>query len=206
MDLRTCGISDTHVLSALERVPRDNFVPPGMSERAFENAMLPMGYGQFMLPPIIIAQMLQSLPRDNKSKILEIGTGSGYMTAILAELYRRVYTIEIISELLDAAMDRWKTLQLSNIVTRHGDGQKGWGEQSPFDAIVITCACSGIPAACWRQLRTGGVMILPLAVDGKQQILTKFVKTKDAYESYDLCPADMIPSIMANTAPNLAVI
>jgi protein-L-isoaspartate(D-aspartate) O-methyltransferase len=193
-------------LSAIERVPRDMFVPESMSDRAYENSALPIGFGQNISAPLVIGQMVQLLPRDEKLKILEIGTGSGYQTAILSDLYRRVYTIEIERELLDTAQRRWEKLEITNIVTRHADGQKGWGEQAPFDAMIVSVAFDDAPGQLLAHLRVGGFMIIPIGNDEKNQVITKITKTNDGFNAQPYYPVQYMPWAQTGGTPNRAVI
>ena len=144
LELRNAGISDSNVLSAIEKIPREIFIPNHFRNQAYENIALPIGKNQTISQPYIVALMTQSLELKKNHKILELGTGSGYQSAILSLLTRRVYTIERIKSLLVKAESKFKELKLTNIVTKHGDGNFGWSEQKPFDRIIFTAATNEI--------------------------------------------------------------
>ncbi len=169
MELRRQGISNTDVLSAIERVPRDVFVPKTFKDRAYENIALPIASGQTISQPYVVAYMTQLLNLDKRRKVLEIGTGSGYQTAILARLCRRVYSIERYRNLLQAAEEQFKALKITNITTKIGDGHKGWPEQAPFDRILVTAAAEEVPEELLDQLGNEGIMILPVGRDSADQ-------------------------------------
>jgi protein-L-isoaspartate(D-aspartate) O-methyltransferase len=172
MDLRRKGISDLAILNAIERVPREMFVPETFREHAYDNRALPIGSGQTISQPFVVGFMTEALEVSDRHKVLEIGTGSGYQTAILAKLCRRVYTIERHMDLLMEAEQRFKKLDLHTIVIRHGDGAVGWIEQAPFDRIMVTAAAPKIPSGLVEQLADGGVMVVPVGPnDGDQMII-----------------------------------
>ena len=152
MLLRRSGISDTQVLSAIEKIPREAFVPQSFHDRAYENETLPIGFGQTLSQPQVVALMTQSLSINKSHKVLEIGTGSGYQAAILSCLARRVYTIERYKPLLQQAEERFAALRIHNIVTKYGDGSLGWPEQVPFDRIILTAAAGDMPEKLYQQL------------------------------------------------------
>ncbi|MDE3037606.1 MAG: protein-L-isoaspartate(D-aspartate) O-methyltransferase, partial [Pseudomonadota bacterium] len=162
MQLRNSGISDTHVLSAIENVPRERFVEETFTEHAWDDTALPIACSQTISQPTVVAWMTWALAVEPRMRVLEIGTGSGYQTAILSRLTRRVYTIERHRELLAQAETRFKELKLNNIVTKYGDGSKGWKEAAPFERIIVTAAAGEIPAILLEQLTPGGVMVLPV--------------------------------------------
>ena len=135
MELRESGITDNKTLSVLETIPREKFIPESFSDQAYENISLPIGNDQTISQPFIVALMTQNLELNKSHKVLELGTGSGYQTAIIAKLSRRVYTIERIKSLLVKAEKKFAELKISNIVSKHGDGNLGWPEQNPFDRI-----------------------------------------------------------------------
>jgi len=179
MQLRQAGVSDTAVLSAIERVPREAFVPPAFQDRAYENIALPIGQGQTLSQPQVVARMTQALAADRRMKVLEIGTGSGYQTAVLSRLCRRVYSIERYRELLQTAESRLHELRVHNVTTRVGDGWQGWGEQAPFQRIIVTAAAAQTPGRLLDQLGPGGIMICPIGAEGKTQQLVR-VRRDDA--------------------------
>lgn len=195
MDLRTGGVSDTEVLSAIERIPRDLFVDEQFRERAYENSALPIGLGQTISQPSIVALMIEALEVDSKMKVLEIGTGSGYQTAILSLLCRRVYTIEMHRPLLERAQECFKYLNLTNIVTKYGDGYKGWVEQKPFDRIIVSAAAEKMPEKLIEQLGEGGIMIIPIGGQAQDQYVIKVKKTKDSYTEERLWPVRFVPFV-----------
>jgi len=153
---------DEKVINALGRVPRHDFVPKNLQKSAYENRPLPIGHGQTISQPYIVAIMTQLLQVDKDDRILEIGTGSGYQIAVLAELVKKAYSIEIIEPLGKQAEDRLQGLGYKNIELRIGDGYYGWKEQAPFDAIVVTAAASHIPPPLIKQLKPGGRMLIPV--------------------------------------------
>ncbi|MDE3015814.1 MAG: protein-L-isoaspartate(D-aspartate) O-methyltransferase [Pseudomonadota bacterium] len=176
MQLRNSGISDTHVLSAIENVPRERFVEETFTEHAWDDTALPIACSQTISQPTVVAWMTWALAVEPRMRVLEIGTGSGYQTAILSRLTRRVYTIERHRELLAQAETRFKELKLNNIVTKYGDGSKGWKEAAPFERIIVTAAAGEIPAILLEQLTPGGVMVLPVGKSVAEQILLKVCK------------------------------
>jgi protein-L-isoaspartate(D-aspartate) O-methyltransferase len=171
MELRRAGIGDARVLGAIEKTPREMFVPESFQDQAYENVALPIGHAQTISQPYVVALMTELLELTERVKLLEIGTGSGYQTAVLARLCRRVFTIERHRELARAGERRFVELRLSNIVTRFGDGANGWPEQAPFDRIIVTAAAPDIPAALTDQLAPDGVMVLPVGAEYHDQQL-----------------------------------
>ena len=172
MTLRRSGITDTAVLAAIERIPREAFVPPSFLDQAYENRALPIGLGQTLSQPQVVALMTQALSVRPRHKVLEIGTGSGYQAAVLSRLARRVYSIERHRPLLREAERRFSELRLHNITTIAGDGSLGWREQAPFDRIILTAAAAALPLGLFDQLADGGIMVLPFGPDrGDQQLL-----------------------------------
>ncbi|MFQ5784827.1 MAG: protein-L-isoaspartate(D-aspartate) O-methyltransferase [Alphaproteobacteria bacterium] len=195
MDLRREGIKDTRVLSALERVPRERFVPETFVDQAYENVALPIGHGQTISQPLVVAFMTERLRLGERMKVLEIGTGSGYQAAILAKLCRRLYTIERHGALLREAEERFKALGIPNIVTRRGDGAKGWPEQAPFDRIIVTAAAPKLPTALVEQLAVGGLMVLPLGHDFLDQDLVCLRRTENGHEIESLMSVRFVPLV-----------
>lgn len=170
------GISDPAVLTAMREVPRHAFVPENMVPMAYKDRPLPIGEGQTISQPYIVALMTASLGLGSTDSVLEIGTGSGYQAAILARIVRRVYTIEIKEKLHKRATQKLRELKFNNIETRHADGYFGWKEAAPFDAIMITAAVNHIPAPLLQQLKNGGKLILPLGDPFLFQNLTLVTK------------------------------
>ena len=179
MELRTNGIRHTAGLSAIEHTPRELFVEETFREHAYEDTALPIAAGQTISQPTVVAWMTAALEIRPSMRVLEIGTGSGYQAAILARLARRVYTIERHRELFDLAEARFKTLKLANIVTKLGDGSKGWKEAAPFERIIVTAAAKEIPAVLMEQLAPGGVMVIPVGGSVADQILLRVRKGED---------------------------
>lgn len=172
------GVKDKCVLSAMRSVPRHLFVPDNYCGEAYDDNPLPIGHEQTISQPFIVASMTEHLDIDHDSKVLEIGTGCGYQTAVLAEIAREVCTIEIIPSLLDNARENFKTLCYRNIKTRLGDGSCGWPEEAPFDGIIVTAAAPRVPEALLEQLEENGVMVIPLGSGmGYSQDLVKVRRT-----------------------------
>ena len=165
------GITDPRVIDAMERVPRQRFVPSDQRPWAFEDRPLPIGYRQTISQPYIVAFMTQALNLDSDARLLEIGTGSGYQTAVLAEVARQVYSIEIVPELADQAKRTLSELGYQNVLLREGDGYMGWTEHAPFDAIMVTAAPDHIPQPLVDQLAVGGRMIIPVGENRQALIL-----------------------------------
>ncbi|GDX05170.1 protein-L-isoaspartate(D-aspartate) O-methyltransferase [Buttiauxella sp. A111] len=163
--LRAQGIKDEKVLDAIAQVPREKFVDEAFEHKAWENTALPIGSGQTISQPYMVARMTELLELTPESRVLEIGTGSGYQTAILAHLVHHVCSVERIKGLQWHARRRLKQLDLHNISTRHGDGWLGWHARSPFDAIIVTAAPPEIPSALLSQLDEGGILVLPVGED-----------------------------------------
>lgn len=167
------------VMAAMGKVERHRFVPAGLSALAYLNRPLPIGYGQTISQPFIVALMTDLLRVKDGDKVLEIGTGSGYQAAVLAEIVHSVYSIEIIEPLGKEASDRLKSLGYVNVKTRVGDGYYGWPEAAPFDAIIVTAATSHVPPPLIKQLKTGGRMVIPLGTQFMVQYLMLVEKQKD---------------------------
>ena len=195
MELRASGITDTRVLAAIERVPREAFAPPQFRDQAYENTALPIGHGQTLSQPSVVAMMSQALDAHPRMKVLEIGTGSGYQTAILAKLARRVYTIERHKPLLADAEARLRKLRVHNVTTRLGDGWQGWPEQAPFERILVTAAPPDIPEALLRQLSPDGIMILPVGGEKRSQRLVRVAMTPQGYTTEDIAPVRFVPLV-----------
>jgi protein-L-isoaspartate(D-aspartate) O-methyltransferase len=173
MHLRQAGIADTAVLAAIERIPREQFVPETFQDQAYENTTLPIGHGQTLSAPEVVARMTQALASDRRMKVLEIGTGSGYQTAVLSRLSRRVYTIERYRELLDVAEQRLSAMRLHNITALAGDGWQGWDSQAPFQRIIVTAAAHTLPGRLVDQLGAGGILVAPVGQQNQTQELLR---------------------------------
>jgi protein-L-isoaspartate(D-aspartate) O-methyltransferase len=171
--LRSQGVSDAKVLQALEATPRQMFTPDLFQERAFEDSALPIACGQTISQPFIVGLMTQALKIEPRARVLEIGTGSGYQTAILSRMARLVYTVERYRTLLAEAEGRFKALGLTNVITRFGDGGLGWPEQAPFDRIMVTAAAPNEPTALLAQLKPNGILVAPVG-RGPVQILRRY--------------------------------
>jgi len=182
LELRESGISDSKILSAIEKIPREKFIPENFRNQAYDNLALPIGDNQTISQPFIVAKMTQLLEVKATHKVLEIGTGSGYQSAILSKLVRRVYTIERIKNLLLKAENVFKELQISNIVAKYADGNLGWKEQIPFDRIIITAATSEISKEIALQIHEGGIIISPM-IQKNKQIIVKYKKVNHVLES-----------------------
>jgi protein-L-isoaspartate(D-aspartate) O-methyltransferase len=194
LELRREGMTDARLLGAMEKVPRELFVPAAFADQAFANMALPIGYGQTVSQPLTVAQMTQALQPGERMKVLEIGTGSGYQAAVLSRLVRRVYTIERHRALLHEAEARFNQLGLHNITTRAGDGTKGWPEQAPFDRILVTAAADGdIPKTLTDQLAIGGVMVVPLGNDRRDQRVYRVRRTETGLQREELWPVRFVP-------------
>lgn len=193
LELRGAGIADSRILAAIERVPREAFVPETFRDQAYANTALPIGHGVTISEPRVVALMTQALELDGHAKVLEIGTGSGYQAAVLSHLCRRVYTIERNRELLDEAVARFTTLRMHNITTRPGDGMRGWPEQAPFERIIVTAAGREAPKDLIDQLAVGGIMVLPLGPDGRTQVLYRLRRTEAGVDEEDLGPVRFVP-------------
>ncbi len=174
LGLRSNGVTDPQVLNAIERTPRDLFVPNLFQERAWEDSALPIACGQTISQPLIVGMMTQALTLEPRSRVLEIGTGSGYQTAVLSRLARLVYSIERYRTLLKDAEARLKGLGLMNIITKFGDGGEGWPEQAPFDRIMVTAAMDAAPKVLLSQLKRNGVLVAPIG-RGPVQSLKRYV-------------------------------
>lgn len=191
--LKIRGITDENTLGVIKEVLRHEFVPENMKNNAYEDRPLPIGYGQTISQPYIVALMTQSLELEEDDNVLEIGTGSGYQAAVLAGLVERVYTIEIIKELADAAKNRLKSLGYENVEVKHADGYFGWEEQAPFDAIIVTAAANHIPPPLLRQLKDGGKLIIPLGSTLRFQTLTIITKFGNETETKFITGVRFVP-------------
>ena len=195
MALRQAGISDTQVLSAIERTPREAFVPASFQDQAYENTALPIGHGQTLSQPLVVAMMTQALGPDRRLKVLEIGTGSGYQAAVLARLCRRLYTVERHRALHRAAEARFRDLRLHNITARVGDGARGWPEQAPFSRIIVTAAAPRLPGALVDQLAPGGVLVAPVGRASAEQDLVRLTRGEDGLREEHLGRVRFVPLI-----------
>lgn len=206
MMLRRSGVIDADVLGAIERTPRDAFVPAIFRDRAYEDTALPIGNGQTISRPSVVAFMTAMLAPGPRMRVLEIGTGSGYQAAVLTRLCRRVYTIERHGSLLSEAEARFERLGLTNITTRRGDGVRGWPRAGQFDRILVTAAADDVPNALVEQLAEGGRMLVPIReYDGVQRLVC-LSRTEHGVEVEALRETSFVPLVGAydETAPQEA--
>jgi protein-L-isoaspartate(D-aspartate) O-methyltransferase len=200
MDLRRAGVSDTRVLSAMERTPREAFCAPQFLDRAYDDTALPIAHGQTLSQPSVVGLMTQAAECGPRHKVLEVGTGSGYQAAILAALCRRLYTIERHRPLLQDAERRLLGLGISNIVTRHGDGWAGWPEQAPFDRIVVTAAPDDVPGALVDQLGEGGILVVPVGREKRSQRLLRLRRGPEGVVTEELAAVRFVPLVQGVAA------
>ena len=186
------GISDPATLAALRTVPRHEFLPMRLRSEAYADYPLPIGHGQTISQPFIVAFMTEAIRPQPGERILEIGAGSGYQAAILAQMGAEVYTIEIVEPLAEMARQTLERLGYKNAHVKHGDGFRGWPEHAPFDAIIVTCAPDKIPAPLVEQLRDGGRMIIPVG-SGMNQELVLLRKKGDKIEKQSVLPVRYVP-------------
>ena len=191
--LKSRDIDDKKVLDVMNKIERHKFVPSTLIDQAYEDNPLPIGYGQTISQPYIVALMTQNLKIDKNDRILEIGTGSGYQAAVLAELVKEVYTIEIIKELANSAEYRLNNLDYKNIKVKHADGYFGWEENAPFDAIIVTAAANHIPPPLLQQLKDGGKLIIPLGSTIRFQTLNLVTKKGDELETEIITGVRFVP-------------
>ncbi|WP_339336040.1 protein-L-isoaspartate(D-aspartate) O-methyltransferase [uncultured Maricaulis sp.] len=194
MSLRGGGVTDAKVMGALERTPRHLFVPQRFGDQAYDDRALPIDCGQTISQPLIVALMTQALKLDDRCKVLEIGTGSGYQAAVLARLARRVYSVERYRTLAREAEARFHDLRLTNIVTRIGDGTLGWPEQAPFDRIILTASAPSRPDAILDQLKDGGIAVAPVDRDTRQ-VLVRYVREGDTITETDIMDVRFVPLV-----------
>ena len=194
------GVIDGRVLDAMRRVPRERFVPPNMAGRAYDDGPLPIGNGQTISQPYVVAYMTDVLRVERAHRVLEIGTGSGYQAAILGELAREVYTIEIVPELAARATGTLRALGYRNVQVRAGDGYAGWPERAPFDRIIITAAPEAIPVPLIDQLVLRGLLVAPVGAQGTVQWLTIAEKTNRGVLERRAIPVQFVPFVRPPTA------
>lgn len=206
-DMRDCASvtgRDTlspRVIAAIESVPRDRFVPPDMQPSAYENRPLSIGLGQTISQPFIVALMTDMLDPGPDDVVLEIGTGSGYQAAVLAQLVRRVYSIETLPELARTAREHLEGLGYHNVEVRVGDGHLGWAEHAPYDAIIVTAAAPGIPPALLDQLKPGGRMVIPVGLRYMTQDLVLITKDANGETHHrSILPVAFVPLVESGAA------
>ncbi len=191
--IRNRGVRDERVLAAMGKVERHLFVPWNLRYMAYEDTPLPIGYDQTISQPYIVAFMTEAACLEPDDRVLEIGTGSGYQAAVLAEIVQEVYTIEIIEPLADSAGVNLKEMGYDNVTVKHGDGHKGWPEKAPFDAIIVTAAPQKIPENLVGQLKPGGKMVVP--VGSFYQELYLITRTEQGFEKETLLPVRFVPMV-----------
>ncbi len=191
--IRARGVTDEAVLTAMETVPRHEFVPDKYLDQAYADHPLPIGYGQTISQPFIVAWMTELLQLERGDKVLEIGTGSAYQAAVLAEVTDQVYTMEIIEELEKSAEERLKRLGYTQVKVKHADGYYGWEEYAPYDAIIVTCAPDHIPQPLIQQLKDGGRLVIPVGPPGGYQSLWLITKQGDQVLTRNLGGVRFVP-------------
>ena len=192
--LREKGIKDERVLEAMRVTPRHIFIDEAMAHRAYEDTALPIGHGQTISQPYIVARMTEVLLEGGiPNKVLEVGTGSGYQSAVLAQLVPRVYTVERIAALLQKAREAHRKMRLLNVYTKHSDGAWGWEANAPYDAIIVTAAAESVPPGLFEQLADGGRMVIPTGSRNGVQQLKLYTRKGDEVEEKDLELVRFVP-------------
>jgi protein-L-isoaspartate(D-aspartate) O-methyltransferase len=191
--IRRRGVTDQDVLDAMERVPRHEFVPKDYQDQAYADRPLPIGYGQTISQPYIVALMTELLQLKNTDRVLEVGTGSGYQAAILSQIVAEVYTVEIVEALAVESHERLKRLDYANVHTLHADGYYGWEEHAPYDAIIVTCAPDHIPQPLVQQLEDGGKLVIPVGPPGGYQTLWQITREGDDIEKRNVTGVLFVP-------------
>ncbi len=187
------GIRSPEILARIRDVPRHMFVDEALSSRAYEDTALPIGHGQTISQPWVVARMTEALlERGTPERVLEVGTGCGYQAAILAGLVKEVYTVERINPLLVQTRQRMRTLGLRNVKLKHSDGSWGWPEFAPYDAIIVTAAPEHVPNALLEQLGPGGTLVIPVGPPGRQDLL-RIVRSEEGFEQESLVPVSFVP-------------
>jgi protein-L-isoaspartate(D-aspartate) O-methyltransferase len=198
--LRRAGVTEQKVVAAIESIPREIFVPAESQAQAYAERALAIDCGQTISAPVIVGLMTQALDIGDRERVLEIGTGTGYQTAVLAKLSRRVYTMDRFRTLVTAAESRFKTLRLSNITAIVGDGTHGWPEQAPFDRIIVTAASETVPEALKKQVRVGGVIVMPVGPQDGVQKLMRLERTDTGFNERVLADVRFVPLIPGKAA------
>ena len=193
--LRRQAIGDERVLAAIASVPREAFVEDAFADQAYADQALPMSCGQTISQPYIVAFMTEALSVEPRHRVLEIGTGSGYQTAILSSLCKRVYTIERFRTLADTAGERLKALNIRNVTQKIGDGVQGWPQLAPFDRVIVTAAANAVPKSLVEQMVVGGIMILPIEERAGKQDLYRITRTEAGFERQHLLPVRFVPLV-----------
>ena len=195
MKLRSQGVRDVRVLEAVEKIPRELFLPETFALEAYADRAMPIACGQTISQPFVVAFMTDRLKVSKRMKVLEVGTGSGYQTAILSLICRRVYTIARHRALLTAAVRRFEQLRLANITTMLGDGLKGWPAQAPFERIIVTAAAQVLPETLLEQLAPGGIMIVPVDTNENRQELLRVTRGPKGVETERLLDVRFVPLV-----------
>jgi protein-L-isoaspartate(D-aspartate) O-methyltransferase len=193
--LQKQGIRDRRVLDAMAAVPRERFVEDAFSDQAYADQALPMSCGQTISQPYIVALMTEALDVKAGHRVLEIGTGSGYQSAVLSHLCKRVYTVERYRTLAAKAGERFDALKLKNVTQTVGDGTQGWLRLAPFDRIIVTAAAKDVPKALLEQLEPGGIMVLPIEERAGKQDLYRITRTETGFERKHLIPVRFVPLV-----------
>ena len=194
LELRQSGISNSEVISAIEKIPREIFLPNAFRHQAYENIALPIGEEQTISQPYIVALMTEVLELKKNHKVLELGTGTGYQSSVLSLLTRRVYTIERIKSLLVKAEQNFKKLKIYNIVSKNADGNLGWPEQIPFDRIIFTAATKSITKTIFNHLKNNGIIVAPI-INKNNQILKKFIKKSNMIIEEEIANVMFVPNL-----------
>ncbi|MBQ0831152.1 protein-L-isoaspartate(D-aspartate) O-methyltransferase [Marinobacter sp.] len=189
--LKESGIESDRVLEVMGQIPRHIFLDEALSHRAYEDTSLPIGYGQTLSQPYIVARMTELLLRHEPARVLELGTGSGYQTAVLSQLFDQIYSVERIKPLQDRARDRLRQMSIRNVMLKHADGGMGWPERGPFDGIIVTAAPMEVPTELLDQLADGGVLIAP--VGEERQVLVEVIRNGEKFERRELEPVRFVP-------------
>ena len=187
------SIKDERVLAAMRKIDREFFVPEDMRAYAYDDRALPIGFGQSISQPYVVALMTQLLGLTGTERVLEVGTGSGYQAAILGELAKDVYSIEIVADLAAQAQKRLAELGYQNVRIRLDDGHQGWPEAAPFDAIIVTCAPEHVPAPLVDQLKEGGRLVIPVGVAPREQVLHQIQKADGKLLQHPVIPVSFVP-------------
>jgi len=198
--LRRAGVTDREVVSVMEQTPRELFTPQAFQDSAYDDVTLPIGHHQTLSQPAVVGMMTDALELTERMKVLEVGTGSGYQTAILSPLCRRVYTVERHKPLLAEAEKRFEYLRLRNITSKAGDGTLGWEVQAPFDRIIVTAAAADIPPILAEQLAIGGVMVVPIGHDDEFNTMLRVRKTEHGLETEELHGVRFVPLVPEDAA------
>lgn len=189
--LRDAGIESDRVLEVIGQIPRHIFLDEALAHRAYEDTSLPIGHGQTLSQPYIVARMTELLLAHSPERVLELGTGSGYQTSVLSQLFPEIYSVERIRPLQDRARERMRQLNIRNVLLKHADGGMGWPDRGPFDGIIVTAAPVEVPRELLDQLAEGGVLIAP--VGEEKQVLVEMIRRGNSFERRELEPVHFVP-------------